>query len=91
MIWLLTLTNPKQFSYTKEIMICIWIKISQLTKKTLTDKVSKFYFAVNTNQKKLYKAWNITYLLNLNINLSKKIKNKKTKNKNEQKNKLVKS
>ena len=31
--------------------------------------ISKFYFAINTSERKLYKAWKITKLLNLNINL----------------------
>ena len=39
--------------------------------------VSKFYFAINTSQRKLYKDWKITNLLNLNINLGEKRKTKK--------------
>ena len=43
--------------------------------------VSRFYFVINTNQRKLHKARKISNLLNLNINISKK----------KQPNKLVKS
>ena len=46
-----------------------------------------FYFAINTNQRKQDKAWQITELLNLNIKLTKKKQNKT----NKQTNKLVQS
>ena len=34
--------------------------------------VSRFYFVINTNQRKLHTARKISNLLNLNINISKK-------------------
>ena len=49
--------------------------------RTLHIWVSKFYFAINTSQRKLCKAWKITNLLNLNINLSKKKQKKNNNNK----------
>ena len=41
------------------------------------DYYCNFYFAINTSQRKLCKAWKIANLLNLNINLTKKKQQKK--------------
>ena len=49
----------------------------------VNKKVSKFHFAINTNQRKLHKARKITNLSNTNINLSKK-RSKKTPQINKQ-------
>ena len=59
------------------IFVGLLTTLNALSHKTLSEVVllgkslSKFYFAINENQKKLYKAWKITNLLKLNINLSK--------------------
>ena len=57
--------------FTTKIFFTYWRLVSK--------QVSKFYFAINTSQRKLYKAWKITNLWNLNINLNKT--NKQTKKK----------
>ena len=38
--------------------------------------LSKFHLAINTSQRKLYKGWKISNLLNLNVNLPKRKQSK---------------
>ena len=72
-----TLDEPGYISNLKQ---SVWVSlIPQGFAEIVVLGVNKFYFAINTNRKKSWKAWKITNLLNVNVNLSKKTKNKTNK------------
>ena len=63
------------------------LNFNQHVSKLCNKSARKFYFTINTSQRKLYKAWKITNLSKLNVSLSKQ----KTKKKKKQTNKPAKS